>query len=451
MQHSFTKTFSGTIDSTFTPFLQEAMGNRIVLTTYGSLGDLHPYIAIALELKERGHQAVIATNALYRSNVQAEGIEFYPVRPDVSFLKTEQRKEIVKRAMDLKEGVKYVIRELVLPNLRESYEDLMQAVRGADLLLTHPVTFAGPIVAQETGIRWVSSVLASTSFLSAFDPPIMSTQSGGNLRMFGPLVNSALFFFGKRSVRSWGEPIRQLRADLGLAPVKNPLFEGQHSPNLVLALFSQVFAKPQIDWPKQARVTGFVFYDRKSGSTGLSPDLSQFLNAGSPPIVFTLGSSAVHDAGEFYTQSALAAKELGYRAVLLTGEDRCNVPENLLSESIAAFEYASYSELFGRAAAIVHQGGIGTTAQVLRAGRPMLVMPYAHDQPDNAARAERLGVARTIDRDGYTAERAAAQLRQLLNNLNYAERAAAIGRQIQVENGVQAACDAIETRLKVPV
>ena len=118
---------AGTIDSTFTPFLQEAMGNRIVLTTYGSLGDLHPYIAIALELKERGHQAVIATNALYRSNVQAEGIEFYPVRPDVSFLKTEQRKEIVKRAMDLKEGVKYVIRELVLPNLRESYEDLMQA------------------------------------------------------------------------------------------------------------------------------------------------------------------------------------------------------------------------------------------------------------------------------------------------------------------------------------
>lgn len=117
------------------------MGKRIVLTTYGSLGDLHPYIALALELKQRGHQAVIATNELYRSNVQAEGIEFHPVRPDVSFLKTEQGKEIIRRAMDSNKGIKYVIRELVLPNLRESYSDLTQAVQGADLLVTHPSRF----------------------------------------------------------------------------------------------------------------------------------------------------------------------------------------------------------------------------------------------------------------------------------------------------------------------
>lgn len=427
------------------------MGKRIVLTTYGSLGDLHPYMAIALELNKRGHQAVIATNELYRSNVQAEGIEFYPVRPDVSFLKTEQGQEIIKRAMDPNEGIKYVIRELVLPNLRESYSDLMQAVQGADLLLTHPITFAGPIVAEETGICWISSVLAPISLLSAFDPPIMSTESGGNLRAFGSLINGALFWLGKRSVRSWSEPIRQLRASLGLAPARNPLFEGQHSPDLVLALFSQVFSRQQPDWPSQTCVAGFVFYDRKSGETGLEPELSQFLNAGSPPIVFTLGSSAVHDAGEFYIESAIAAQKLGYRAILLTGGDPSNVPRSLLSENIVAFDYAPYSELFPRAAAIVHQGGIGTTAQALKSGRPMLVMPYSHDQPDNAARAERLGVARTINRANYTALQAAAQLKYLLNEPKYTQRAADIGRQIQAENGVRAACDAIEARLLMPV
>ena len=426
------------------------MGKRIVLTTYGSLGDLHPYIAIALELKQRGHQAVIATNELYRSNVQAEGIEFYPVRPDVSFLKTEQRKEIVRRAMDSNQGIKYVIRELVLPNLRESYSDLTQAVQGADLLLTHPITFAGPIVAQETGICWISSVLAPISLLSAFDPPFMSTESGGNLRAFGPLINGALFWLSKRSVGSWSEPIRQLRAELGLAPVKNPLFEGQHSPILVLALFSQVFSRQQPDWPKQTCVAGFVFYDRKSGDPGLQPELSQFLNAGSPPIVFTLGSSAVHDAGEFYLESAIAAEKGGYRAILLTGGDPSNVPRSLLSENIVAFDYAPYSELFPRAAATVHQGGIGTTAQALRSGRPMLVMPYSHDQPDNAARAERLGVARTIARGSYNAESAAAELKYLLSP-SYTARSALVGQQVQAESGVRAACDQLEARLNVAV
>ncbi len=427
------------------------MGNRIVLTTYGSLGDLHPYIAIALELKKRGNQALIATNELHRSYVQAEGIEFYPVRPDVSFLKTEQGKEILKQALDPNKGTEYIICELILPHLKESYEDLMQAVQGADLLITHPITFAGPIVAQKKSLRWVSSVLASNSFLSAFDPPIISTQSSGNLRTLGPLINSVLFWLGKFSVRSWNEPIRQLRTDLGLPQIKNPIFEGQHSPDLVLALFSQVFAEPQPDWPKQTRVTGFAFYDHRGRKAALSPELSQFLDAGSPPIVFTLGSSVVHSAGNFYFESAKTAKKLGKRAVLLTGEDQRNVPQTLLSDNIVAFDYAPYSELFGRAVAIVHQGGIGTTAQALRAGRPMLVMPFSNDQPDNAARAERLGVARTIDRDSYTLERAAAELKHLLTDPSYAVRSAEVGQQIQAEDGVRAACDLIEARLQGPV
>ena len=127
------------------------MGNRTVLTTYGSLGDLHPYLAIALELKERGHQPVIATHELYRSKVEAEGLGFYSIRPDIASGNTEQAQEIIKRAMHPTDGTEYVIRELILPYLKNSYEDLMQAVSGADLLITHPITYAGPIVAEKTG------------------------------------------------------------------------------------------------------------------------------------------------------------------------------------------------------------------------------------------------------------------------------------------------------------
>lgn len=240
-----------------------------------------------------------------------------------------------------------------------------------------------------------------------------------------------------------------MRAELRLNPGGDALFEGKYSSKLVLALFSEAFAKPQPDWFKQICVTGFTFYDGSS-DTGLPLELSQFLNAGPPPIVFTLGSSAVHVAGNFYLESAIAAKKLGYRAVLLTGKDKSNIPRSLLSENIVAFDYVPYSMLFPHAAVIVHQGGLGTTAQALRSGRPMLIVPFSHDQPNNAARVERLSVARTIARDSYTAERAATELSQILNNPTYAKKAAELGRQIQAENGVQAACDLVEAQLRMP-
>ena len=114
----------------------------------------------------------------------------------------------------------------------------MQFVQGADLLITHPIVFAGLIVAQETGIRWILSVLVPNSFLSVFDPPIISTQSHKNLKAFGPLVNGILFSLANLGVRSWLLPVQQLRTELNLPPGKNPLIEGQHSLNLLLALFS---------------------------------------------------------------------------------------------------------------------------------------------------------------------------------------------------------------------
>ena len=181
--------------------------------------------------------------------------------------------------------------------------------------------------------------------------------------------------------------------------------------------------------------TGFPFYDQ-DGEAGLSPELAHFLDAGPPPIVFTLGSSAVMDAGRFYEHSAVAAKLLGRRAILLVGKDPRNRPTSL-PDGVVAFDYAPFSELFPRAAAVVHQGGVGTTAQAMRSGRPMLVMPYAHDQPDNAERLVRLGIARTVSRDRYTPARAAAELRHLIENPTYSERSAKVGKQVEQEDGVE--------------
>jgi rhamnosyltransferase subunit B len=232
---------------------------------------------------------------------------------------------------------------------------------------------------------------------------------------------------------------------LGLPDGKDPIYEGKFSPQLVLATFSKVLADPQPDWPPNSIITGFPFYDGDAAQAPLPDSLTRFLETGEPPIVFTLGSSAVWDPGNFYQESAKAAVLLNRRAVLLMGSNP--IPDRL-PDGVRALEYIRFSELFPRAAAIVHQGGIGTTGQALRAGCPMLMMPFNFDQPDNAARIERLGVGKAISRKQYSAKPVAEHVRELLDNPAYAQKAREISRCVQKETGAATACDALERLLR---
>jgi rhamnosyltransferase subunit B len=152
------------------------------------------------------------------------------------------------------------------------------------------------------------------------------------------------------------------------------------------------------------------------------------------------------DAGDFFDESAKAAAKLKRRAVLVYGRD--NEPPRGLTDQIVGLEYAPFSRVFPRAACVVHQGGIGTTGQVLRAGVPHLIMPYAHDQPDNAMRCRRIEVGEVIDRERYNADRAAKMLSGILADPKYSENAIAKRAIVETERGAKSACDAIEKMLQ---
>ncbi|MGB9030139.1 MAG: glycosyltransferase [Acidobacteriaceae bacterium] len=421
---------------------------RIVFSTYGTFGDVNPLIALSLELKRRGHRPVLAVPEMFRPKIDPLGIEFAPVRPEQDPNDTR----LIAMIYDIKHGTETGLRTFLFPALRESYADLLaavQAVGGADLLVTGELAYAGPLVAEKTGVPWASYVLAPFSFFSGYDPPVLPPYPTlAKIQGAVPELGHVVARFARFVTRKWPEPVYALRRELGLPQGKDPIFDAKHSESLVLALYSSVMGAPQPDWPPSAKITGFAFYDGTGNEGRLPPELAAFLEAGPPPLVFTLGSAAVMHAGDFYEQSAQAAEILGQRAVLLIGADDRNLPRRKLPETICVARYAPYSQIFPRASVIIHQAGIGTTAQALRAGRPMLVMPYSHDQPDNARRVRRLGVAEVLGRKKYRAKPAARLIQQLLSDNAYLSCASAVAEKIAAENGAVAACDALEAMPK---
>jgi rhamnosyltransferase subunit B len=412
---------------------------RIVLATFGSLGDIHPVIALGLELQRRGHHASIVTSEYHRDRILATGLGFHFSAPDLR----PDDKALIRATMDERRGPEEVVRFMLqhLPQMYADYERAINADGGADLLVTSDLAYAGPILAEKTGIRWVSQVLSPLSFLSAYDESVLPPLPWlWRLKVLGPRAYGAMLGLAKQAARRLSAPLTEFRRTLGLAPRRDPFFDDKHSPALVLAMFSRLLGEPRPDWPRQAVVTGFAFYD--GADQVLSPEIRAFIGEGERPVVFTLGSAAVFDPGSFFIESARAAAAIGRRALLIGAPDSGALPS--ADRNVRMFGYAPFSELFPEAAAIVHQGGSGTTGQAMRAGRPMLIVPYAHDQPDNAARAKKLGISGTISRGHYRHDRVARALHRLLDDASVSARARQVATLVGQESGAATAADAIE-------
>jgi MGT family glycosyltransferase len=403
-------------------------------------------MALAHELQARGHQCVVATSSIYREKVEAAGLEFRSVRPDLPPPHSDLAAEMIRKLSNSLRGPEYLFRGILMPHLRDTYADTLSAAEDADIIVSHQVPLTARLVAEKTGIKHISCVLFPIAFASVYDPP--TPPQFPALRALAaahPLLAGAMLGAGKWMTQFWVKPIHELREELGLPTMTtNPVFEGQHSPTLVLALFSKYFGPPQPDFPPNTLITGFPFYDRDDQDQGPEPEkVLEFLDDGEPPIVFTLGSALVWSTTDFYRVSIEAARQLGERALLLVGDTR-NLPDGDLPPGIAAFDYAPHNLVMPRARVVVHQGGIGTTGQALRSGRPMLVVPHGQDQPDNARRCAGLGVGLFVSAKRYTPSRVVRLLRHLIDDPAYSERASEVGRLVREEDGTNTACDAIE-------
>lgn len=408
---------------------------RIAFASLGSLGDLHPLLALAAVCRERGHGAVIAASESFRPYVESLGFPFHRIRPDLELVPSS-----VRHLSHPRRGPERLLREEVFPRVRETHEDLVEAARGADLLVVGELLYVAPLVAAELGIPWANVILSPSSFLSACDPCVLApVPAFHGLRHLGPWPHRVIFALGRLVTSRWGKPLSALRRELGFPAGPSPVFEGKHSPQLVLTLFPEFLAAPQPDWPRAVVQTGFPYFPQP-----VRPEtrekLDRFLTAGEPPVVFTLGSTAVHIGRDFYQSAAAAARSVGCRAVLLAGKN----PHPAADPDILVLDYVPLGAILPRAVAVVHHGGIGSCAEALRAGRPSLIVPFGYDQPDNAERLRRLGVARILRRNRVSTEILTAGLREVLGDPGLETRARELSRRIRPEADLSCSMDFLE-------
>lgn len=421
---------------------------RIVLATGGSLGDLHPFIALGRALQAQGFRAGLATAVDYRDRIEAAGLTFHEVGPSVARLQQDTGLNLAHLTAAIARSDRFLFGRILLPYAGEATRQLIAVSDGAAAVVGSTLAIGAMMAAEVHGIPGVAVSLQPTMVFSRHDPPFLPAAPWLKPATGGPQLwlNDVTRRLGRLSTARWTRPMNAIRASVGLPPTRdNVIFDADRPADLSLGLYSPLLSPRQPDAPAHFHVVGHAAWDSETGApSALSPALEAFLQAGPAPLVFTLGSAAVHIPGDFYAESLKAARLLGRRAVLLVG------PEGDLSvgagqPDIHVAAYAPFSLLFPRAAAIVHQGGIGTVHQALRAGRPQLVVPHLGDQYDNAARIVRLGCAATLARDRYRAETVAMMLDHLEGDPAILTCTNAVGDQVRAENGASVGAERIST------
>lgn len=424
------------------------MERTILFATFGSLGDLHPLLAIALEMKRRGHRAIFAVPPDNAAKIARAGFETRIVFPAIAELgpmvggDAETITSLMIRDMDV------MIRRVLLELLPDTVERLMAAAHDVDAVVAPSFFAPVPIAAEKLGLPLFTAVMQPLMMFSVHDAP-----RSPDLPMFVPGETRGVGLAWNRAIkpvvfaemrRRYAPKVNRLRRELGLPPTDHaPVFGVPGAARRVLGLYSPHFAPPTPGLPPQTVLTGFTWFDSGAGAADdLDAEAERFIASGDAPLVFTLGSFAVHAPGAFYEASVRIARALRRRAILLTGP--AAAPDE--AEDVLVRAYQPHSLIFPRAAAIVHHGGMGTTAQALRSGKPQLVVPHFGDQFDHASRLVRLGVAAMAKAARYPADGAAA-LSRLLADGALPGRAMALAQKISAEDGAATAADAIELAL----
>ena len=408
---------------------------HVILCAIGSSGDVHPFVGLGRALRRRGYRVTVITAGYFRGLVEQAGLECVDPMPEMDF------REMIRnpRIWHPLHGTRTVIDHAVRPLLEPVYRSILDhQTPGQTLVCGSSLAFGARVAQEAQGIPLVSVHLSPMLFRSDFEGPrlpVLLVHRGP--AWFRRLQWRLIDGVADRTICPW---LNEFRGRFGLPPVRGVFREWMHSPLRLIAMFPEWFAPQQPDWPPQTRLAGFPLYSEE-GVVEPARDVVEFIDAGPPPLVFTPGSANVY-GGDFFQAAADACQRLGQRGLLLTRFPD-QVPASL-PDGVRHVDFVPFRWLLKRSALLVHHGGIGSMSQALAAGVPQVIMPMAHDQFDNAARVERLGVGRSLPMKRFRGPALAETIRGLLDDSAVAGRCRDVAARLADADSVEQACDEIE-------
>ena len=404
--------------------------SNILIIAKGSYGGIFPLYALGQELQKRGHHVTVATVSTQKNTVLSMGFSSIVVdKPNFSkplsfFPKVFQNS---------------------LEALRFQTEVLLKAASNADIIMGSYSVLLGRLIAKQADKPWIYAPSFPFALCSRYEPCLFSElQTIQRLTVrYWPQLQRLYFssyYYASYLIRL---PTVLYQLSLDKTYYKHPLFEGKYSAELNLLLTSPTLVQPQKDWPKSTIICGFSWFEPTFfGTSEKFAAFNSFLNAGSAPIVFTLGGGPRGNPGAFFQESIRVCQILKVRGIIVAAKKFHAELDS--SAEILITDWLPYDKVFPYAQAVVHSGGIGTIGLCLKYGIPSLLIPVYVDQFDNAYRAHKLGVTDVIFNQRYQAEEVARVLSELLNDDAKKIQLEKISRQVREENGAQIACNAIE-------
>ena len=374
---------------------------RILFVPFGSEGDVNPLLWLAEGMGARGHEPAFLITPHYGRLVQKRGFPWVPIGTEEDFVRFARDPRMWHRM----QGTKTVVQGMLktLPAYREGFA---KTGRDFDLVVLSSMALGAGSVAEAMGLPRCTLHLQPVLFRSIHDCPVFMEELSWLARSPRWVKR---FFFGLVDVLFWEtarKSLNSFRSGMNLPPLRNFYAEAFHGAEGIAALFPGWFAHPQPDWPPQVRQFGFPlsFVPRP-----LPESLEAFLDAGDPPVAWTHGS-ANFDIQHFQSRALAVSQELKLRCLLISLDS----PEGPLPAGAFHIAHARFEDLFPRCRAVVHHGGIGTTAKCIAAGAPQLIIPRSHDQPDNASRIANLGIGKTLSYRKIDSANLCLTLRDLL-------------------------------------
>lgn len=420
---------------------------KILILTFGTRGDVQPFVAVGAELLARGHEVTLAAPERFSALTTEHGLEFAVV--DDGPLAQVDASGGVGEAMSGGLRAKLAQLRAMPASMTQVLEDCWRAASdgpgaGADVILYNGQVLASPHIAEKFGVPAVMGQLMPLTV-----PTSEFAWPGQELPAWLPaqfnrasyqLMKGALAAFAgatdKWRTTTLGLPRRPGRHD----PLRTP--DGGNAP--VLNAISRHVVPPPADWPDTVYTSGY--WTLPADGTGLSPELEEFLDAGEPPVLVTFGSMAGSDPGRTTELVAEATARVGVRAVLIAGWGGLDASRIDQSDGrLLAVGQAPYDALLPRTAAVVHHGGAGTIGAAVAGGRPQVVCPFVADQPFWGRRMHELGVAPApVPQRTLTADGLAWAIDHAVGSGMMSARAAELGELVRAERGKELAAEQLE-------